>query len=186
MSTSRVLQRLYSLDTSSPDFSRYLYFLIRYDEEEQYLASLKGSELDRLVDFLDEVRTPPSAFRSVTEQILQALDAMPTTDDIFRQCLHKLQAICVRHTTLPSSYNVSGDLTRVGSHPVSVDGGTSDVWGGTYHGRKVCIKCPRVSEEDFQAVRQVRIRYPHASFASAQEHLWARSHSSKRRLCGKC
>ena len=71
MSTPQVLQRLYSLDVSSPDLSRYLYCLIRYDEEEQYLAGLGGSELDRLVDFLDEVRTLPSAFCSVTEQTLQ-------------------------------------------------------------------------------------------------------------------
>ena len=110
---------------------------------------------------------------------------MPTTDDVFRRCLHKLQAICDRHATLPSSYNLSGDLTRVGSFPISVDGGTSDVWRGTYYGRRVCIKCPRASEEDFQAVRQVRIRKRHPSFASTQEHLWARSHSSKRPLCGK-
>ena len=55
MSTSDVLQHLYSLDISSPDFSRHLYRLIRYDEEEQFLSSLQGLELVRLVDFLDEV-----------------------------------------------------------------------------------------------------------------------------------
>ena len=56
MSIAQVLQHLYSLDTTSPDFMRYLYCLIRSDEEEQYLSSLQGSELTRLVDFLDEVR----------------------------------------------------------------------------------------------------------------------------------
>ena len=56
MSTSKVLQYLYSLDASSPDFSRHLYRMIRYDEEEQYLSSLEGPELARLVDFLDQVR----------------------------------------------------------------------------------------------------------------------------------
>ena len=57
MSTSHILQHLYSLDTSSPGISRHMYGLIRRDEEEQYLSSLQGSELVRLVDFLDEVRT---------------------------------------------------------------------------------------------------------------------------------
>ena len=42
MSTSQVLQHLYSLDISSQDLSRYLYWLIQRDEEEQYLVSLQG------------------------------------------------------------------------------------------------------------------------------------------------
>lgn len=63
MSTSQVLQHLYSLDTSSSDFLRCLYCLFRSDEEEQYLFTLQGSELTRLVDFLDEVRFfPPDCF----------------------------------------------------------------------------------------------------------------------------
>jgi len=69
MSTSQVLQHLYSLDISSPSLSRSIYCLIQRDEEEQYLSSLQGSELVRLVDFLDEVRTLPSAFRPVTSYI---------------------------------------------------------------------------------------------------------------------
>jgi len=157
MSTSQVLQHLYSLDISSPTLSRSLYCLIQRDGEDQYLSSLRGPELDRLVDFLDEVRALCSIFCLVTEQIPQALNVVPTTDDVFRQCLHKLQAICGHHMTIPHSHNVSGDLARVGGYPISVDGGTADVWEGTYGGRKVCIKCPRVCMEDLRAVTQVCI-----------------------------
>ena len=57
MSASQILQHLYSLDTSSPDISRLIYGLIRHDEEDQYLSTLQGSELARLVDFLDKVRS---------------------------------------------------------------------------------------------------------------------------------
>ena len=60
MSTSRVLQHLYSLGTSSPDLLRYLYYLIQSDDEEQHLLSLQGPELTQLVDFLDKVRLSPS------------------------------------------------------------------------------------------------------------------------------
>jgi len=67
MSASQVLQRLYSLDTSSPNLPRYLHRLIQHDKEEQYLSSLQGLELDRLVDFLDQVRALSSTFRPVTE-----------------------------------------------------------------------------------------------------------------------
>jgi len=94
-----------------------------------------------------------------SERILQALNVVPTTDDVFRQCLHKLQAICGHHMTLPSSHNVSGDLARVGGYPISVDGGTADVWEGTHGGKKVCIKCPRVCMEDLRTVTQVRIQH---------------------------
>ena len=70
MSPSQImLQHLYSLDTSS-DISRLIYGLIRYDEEDQYLSSLRGSELVRLVDFLDEVRTLLSVFCLVMKQAL--------------------------------------------------------------------------------------------------------------------
>jgi len=163
MSTSQVLQYLYSLDTSSPDLPRYLYCLIRHDEEEQYLSSLQGLELGRLVDFLDEVCTLPYAFRPVSKRVLQALGIISVTDDVSRQCLHKLQAICGHHMTLPSSYNISGDLARVGHYPIA-NGGFADVWEGTHNGRRVCIKCPRVCVQDLQAVTQVRIQHRHVLF----------------------
>ena len=68
MATSQILRHLYSLNTSSPDFSRYLYHLIQSDRESRYLLDLQGSELIQLVDFLDEVRVLPSAFLRLTKQ----------------------------------------------------------------------------------------------------------------------
>ena len=56
MSTPWNLHHLYSLDSSSPDFLRRLYSLLRYDEDDRYLSSIQGSELVRLLDFLDQVR----------------------------------------------------------------------------------------------------------------------------------
>ena len=69
-SASQILQRLYSLETSSPAISRLIYSLIRHDEKERYLSSLRGPELARLVDFLDEVRPLFSAFRLSMKQTL--------------------------------------------------------------------------------------------------------------------
>jgi len=71
MYTPPILQRLYLLDTSSPDFLRHLYCLIRYDEKEEYLTSLRGSELARLVDFLDKVYTVSSVFHRRRSSIYQ-------------------------------------------------------------------------------------------------------------------
>ena len=156
MSAAQVLQHLYSLDTSSPDFLRVLYGLIRHDEDEQYSSSLQGSELARLVDFLDDVRSLPSPFRPVAKQTPQVLSTIPTTDDVFRQCLRKLRAICGCHTTLPSSHVVSDDLvTKHGGHPIAY-GGFADVWEGTLSGRKVCVKVLRVSLNDDPSLTKVR------------------------------
>ena len=55
---------------------------------------------------------------------------------------------------MPSSYTISDDLTQVGDDPVA-DGGVSEVWKGTYNGRKVCIKNLKVSEQVRQAVERV-------------------------------
>ena len=45
MSTPWILHRLYSLDTSSPDFLRSPYSLFRHDEEERHLTNLRGTGL---------------------------------------------------------------------------------------------------------------------------------------------
>ena len=156
MSTSQVLQHLYSLDTSSPDLSRCLNDLIQIDDKEQYLSSLQGSELIRLVEILDGVRRFPLVSPQLMKQILQILDVTPITDDDSRRCLHKLQAICGHHKILPSSYNVSGYLARVGDDAVA-SGGFADVWEGIHDGRKVCIKYLRTTQQTRQAVEQVCI-----------------------------
>ena len=69
MATPKILQRLYSIKTSSPDFSHYLHSLIQSDREENYLCNLQGPALTRLVDFLDRVRIFPSASLQLTKQI---------------------------------------------------------------------------------------------------------------------
>ena len=168
MSASQMLEHLYSLDTSSPGILRLIYGLIRHDEKEQYLTTLRGPELDRLVDFLDAVRTLLSPFHPVTKRCPQALTVIPTADDVSRQCLRKLQAICGDNVTLPSSYTVSGELARVGDEPVAF-GGFADVWEGTHCGRKVCIKALRVTLSDDASLAKVRIGTSTASFASTEE-----------------
>ena len=61
MPTSQILQYLYSFNTLSPEFSHFLDRLIQSDENDRYLLDLQGSELTRLVDFLDRVRILTSA-----------------------------------------------------------------------------------------------------------------------------
>ena len=155
MATSQILQRLYSLNTSSPRFCRNLHNLIRQSEgEDHHLLDLQGSDLIRLVDFLDRVCIPPSAPLQLTEQAPQALAIIPPADDVSRLCLHKLQAICSHHKIVPSSYIISGDIAKVGTYPVaSTD--LSDVWEATFNGTKVCIKQPKITRANYQDMEKV-------------------------------
>ena len=155
MNTPQLLQHLYSFNTFSPEFSRCLDNLIESDEEDHYLLSLQGSELTRLVDFLDGVRflpSPPSF--QLTKKTLQVLGVIPVTEDISGRCLLKLQDICSRHRILPSSHIISGGLVKVDDYPVTATG-CSNVWKGTHNGAKVCIKSPRISEKDRRGLRKV-------------------------------
>jgi len=77
MSVPWNLHCLYSLDPSSLDFPRRLHSLIRHDEEEQHLSNLQGSQLARLVDFLDEVRAVPSGFYPLYETLHRPLVPSP-------------------------------------------------------------------------------------------------------------
>lgn len=170
MSISQDLQNLYSLDISSPNFTRHLHCLIRDDEKDQYLISLRGSELTQLLDFLDTVRAVILSSHRLTKQTLQALNAIPITDDVARECLHKLQTICSHHVALPSSYVISNGIARVGSAPVTL-GGAADVWEGTYHGEKVSIKSLRVRTRNQRTLKKVRVRCGYV-IAWTSERLW--------------
>ena len=178
------LHCLYSLDPSSPDFLRRLYSLFWCDEEERYLSGLQGSELTRLLDFLDRVCTFLSAFRPATKQVLQTLGDIPSNDGIHIQCLRKLQAICGHHAALPPSYFASGEIVRVGDNPAVV-GGISDVWEGTYRDKRVSIEHLKVPLNDDQRRKKVRVWYRKPLVRLLKNTRKHRSRSSNRQLCGK-
>ena len=157
MPASQVLQQLYSLDPSSPNFLRVLFALIRNDEDEQYSSGLQGEELTRLVDFLDDVRLLFLAPCPIANKTSKALCYIPPSDAMFRRCLRKLRAICGSHTTLPSSHIISGDPTRIGESAIAY-GGFADVWQGDQGGKRVCIKALRISLNDTSGLKKVRVQ----------------------------
>ena len=182
MSTLWILHRLYSLDISSPDFLRNLYSLFRYDEQERYLENLQGSKLARLVDFLDEVRTPPFAFHQFMKHTPQAVGVISAKHDISRRYLHKLQVICSHHSIMPSSYILSGEIARVGGAPIAV-GPIADVWEGTYLTKEVSIKRFKIPLGDNQTFK-ARVGHHTSLLRPLNNTCVPCSHSSKRPLCG--
>ena len=89
-----------------------------------------------------------------SDLIPQALDAIPTTDDVSRLRLHKLQALCSYHVILPSSYFIPGGLIRVGNYAIT-SGGFADVWEGKHESIKVCIKCPKITVQNRGEIEKV-------------------------------
>ena len=136
--TSRTLQRLYSLETSSPDFIRHLRYLIQFDQEEEYLTKLESPELTRVVDFLDKARTVPSTFLQFQDTLLQAFDVIPTNDNLARECLTKLHAICADRGAFPSSHILSSELDQVG--PFTINSSGYCYQRGTYRGEEVDMR----------------------------------------------
>ena len=109
----------------------------------------QGSELARLLDFLDRACTFLSAFRLATKQALQTIDTIPSNDDIYIQCFRQLHAVCGHHAAQPSSnYFASGEI---------IAGGISDVWEGTYCNKRDSIEYLKIPLT--QASKKVRVRY---------------------------
>jgi len=184
MSTPQILHRLYSLDPSSLDFSRNLHSLIRHDEQEQYLTSLQGSQLAQLVDFLDAVRVLYFVVYPLTKRIVQALSTISADDDLSRQCLHRLQAICAHHAILPPSYIMSRGVTGAGRGPIAL-GGIANVWEGTYRGERVSIKSLKIPPADNETIKKVCIRCDTSLSSLLKKTCGSCSHSSKRLSPGK-
>lgn len=101
-------------------------------------------------------------------QALQALNTIPTSDDVFRQCLRKLRAICGHHTTLPTSHIIRGDLAKTGEIAIAF-GGFADVWQGAHDGRRVCIKVLRVSLNNSESLTKVRVPLRHIFFLLTED-----------------
>ena len=160
MSASEILQQLYTMEASSPDFLRVLYAWIRSDEDEQYSRNLEGGELTRLVEFLDGVCPLSPTPSLLTNKIFKALGSISTSDEVYRQCLRKLRAICGHHTILPASHIITGNLFRTEEDPFT-SGGFADLWKGDHDGNKVCIKVLRVSPQSRLSVIKVRIQRCH-------------------------
>ena len=103
MSTPWILHPLYSLDTPL-DFLRYLYCLIRHDEEEQYLSNPQEPESALLVDSLDGVLSLQPFVQLLNGLCRPSVQFPPTAN--FLECLQKSQTICSYQTTLLTSYIV--------------------------------------------------------------------------------
>ena len=78
---------------------------------------------------------------------------LPINNDVTRECLKKLHAICADHGALPSSYIIPIELIKL-----APDGQRCidySCFEGTYRDEKVCV----VSTNEHRRNKKVRINY---------------------------
>lgn len=153
-------QRLYDLVGSSTGFPEQLGGLLNNREWVEQLKLLPEDALEGLIAHLDGV----SAFSAPNQfhlSPLQILDNIDRTGPQSRKCLHVLREICFSRTVLPSTYEVSGELSCCTTGQPVACGGFSDIHKGTLNGEDVCIKLLREpTKGNKAAVGQVI--HPHA------------------------
>jgi hypothetical protein len=81
---------------------------------------------------------------------------MPTHTKLYKRSLHRLRDLCGRSGSLPEVYFLAHDIELLDSNPVS-HGGFSDVYRGTCAGNSVALKVLRVSVDDRENVKKVRL-----------------------------
>lgn len=125
--TDPVLQQIFRLDRSSPDFGEELDSILHGEKYEDCRRDLGKGDLKWFIDYLDK-----------------ALDSLDPFCSASRKCLRELRNICGTHVILPASYCISSDLLKIEPMPFA-NGGFGDVFDGTLGGSPVCIKRLRVS-----------------------------------------
>ena len=78
---------------------------------------------------------------------------LPTNNDVARECLKKLHAICTDHGALPSSYILSSRLVEVGPYSVYHCGNEYSL--GSYRGDGVGV----VVLSNLRSIKKVRTQH---------------------------
>ena len=143
-----MLGRLYELDRSSPGFPEQLSKLLHDKQWADALRLIPEGELEEQIRLLDNVRLIPTPTEPTN--CSQTLDSLDPTGLPFRKCLHTLQEICSDRMILPSTYEVSGEISFATSS-VAASGGFCDVYQGTLGNAEVAIKRLRIGPKDDEA-----------------------------------
>ena len=99
------------------------------------------------MELLDKVRKVGYPYPTALTSPDQALNHFPSTDDLFRKTLRRLQSTCSNREVLPSSYLIPNELLSKKERAAAA-GGFADVYEGEFNGQKVCIKTLRLYSLD--------------------------------------
>ena len=141
------MQRLRSLDRSSPGFHDQVCSVFYEEEYQKCVPDLQGDDSAWLVEYLNEVRRRIILPRPAPLRLAQVLDGLNPSSPAFRKCLRELRRICGARGILPTSYTLSSHLLAMGPEPFA-SGGYGDVYDGTLDGSRVCVKRIRMYSRD--------------------------------------
>lgn len=119
MSAADVLYRLLELNLSAPESRRVLDNFLRFEGYGYFMSTLGVTDVLNFVDFLDKVRQwrrGISHCHKTTDRFaFQALDAIPTSDRLWGECLSALRQICGDRGILPTTHVLARGLIKKGN-----------------------------------------------------------------------
>ena len=142
-----VQQRLGGLSPSDSEYQGHLREFLSHRDLKPHIHALQGNDLKEFVELLDKVRKVGYPYPTALTSPDQALNHFPSTDDLFRKTLRRLQSTCSNREVLPSSYLIPNELLSKKERAAAA-GGFADVYEGEFNGQKVCIKTLRLYSLD--------------------------------------
>ena len=142
-----VQRRLGGLSPSDNEYQGHLREFLSHRDLKPHIYALQGNDLKEFVELLDKVRKVGYPYPTALTSPDQALNHFPSTDDLFRKTLRRLQSTCSNREVLPSSYLIPNELLSK-NEKATAAGGFADVYEGKFNGQKVCIKTLRLHSLD--------------------------------------
>ena len=148
------LQELHRLKGSSPNIHNQLSDVLYGEEYQQCVPILQGDDLVWLVDYLDKV------CHHIAIPTLCLSQRRLSIVSILKCCFPQVSMRTQKHmqrAILPTSYMLLSCILTIGSEPFA-SGGYGDVYEGTLHGLRICVKRMRVYIRDGPK-KATKVRY---------------------------
>ncbi|KAF9789477.1 kinase-like domain-containing protein [Thelephora terrestris] len=129
-----IQRRLGGLSPSDDEYRGHLLGLLNHRDLKPHIHGLQGNDLKEFVELLDN-----------------ALNHLPTNDDLFRKTFRRLQSTCSNRGILPSSCLIPDGMLSKSERAVAA-GGFADVYQGEFDGKMVCVKVLRLYSQDIGGV----------------------------------
>jgi len=124
MSSADVLHRLLRLNLAVPESRRVLANFLHFQGYAYFVSTLGASDVLNFVNFLDKT-----------------LDAIPASDELWRECLDALRQICGDQAILPSTYVLARGLVKDGKTSLTT---ADNLWEAQYKRKTVRIRVLRI------------------------------------------
>ena len=156
------IQRLRSLDRSSPRFPGQITKLLQGKKYKDWVDNIHDGDSSQLVEHIDDV-CPRVSCASWFLKLLQVLNTLSPDTSASRTCLHELGVVCGSWKIVPQSHILPTSLLNVNERPIATRG-PCDVHEAFLKGSKVWVKKQRrystAGPKDVERVREGNFYLP--------------------------